>query len=89
MMDKTSRRRFPQDRRQSAVEVVVTDRSEADSKIKGGAGGRLVGGSSRSLPRTQTVPRSVWSACNWLKSAISLGSSGTVLSSERFDASRT
>jgi len=42
MMDKTSRRRFPQDRRQSAVEVVVTDRSEADSKIKGGAGGRLV-----------------------------------------------
>ena len=89
MMDKTSRRRFPQDRRQSAVEVVVTDRSEADSKIKGGAGGRLVGGSSRSLPRTQTVPRSEWSACNLLKPAISLSPSGTALCSERLNASRT
>jgi type IV secretory pathway VirD2 relaxase len=68
--------------RQSAVEVVVADRSEADSKIKGGAVGRLVGGWSRSRPRTPTVPWSQRSACNWLKPAISLGSSGTALSPE-------
>ena len=80
---------FSQDRQGFVAEVVVTDRSEADSKIKGGAVGRLVGGWSRSVPRIQTVPRLERSACNWLKPVISLGSLGTVLSSGRFDASRT
>jgi hypothetical protein len=46
-----------QDRRRSAAEVVASDRSEADSKIKDGAAGRLDVGESRSFAVHGTVPR--------------------------------
>ena len=57
MTDRAAKGAFAQDRRRSVAEAAYSDRSEADSKIKGGAVGRLVGGWSRSFAGCRTVLR--------------------------------